>query len=118
MRAERFDVLRQVYEFAEGDPSNAIGFKEQVTGYDPDTLGKHVTYLSKKGLTYLVSQGFLTITLEGVEEYEAAVSSPEQPTEHFPSIVVVSRVTKSGRAVSVGLLVKGASCVTSVCFLC
>lgn len=88
LRAERFDVLRQVYQQTEGSPGVTIRFREVVTGYDLDTLEKHVVYLTQKLLVERVAQGFLAIRLEGVEEYEAAVSQPEQPTEHFPPVVI------------------------------
>jgi hypothetical protein len=34
-------------------------------------------------------RGFLAITMDGIDEYEAAVSSPQEPTEHFPPQTVI-----------------------------
>jgi hypothetical protein len=86
-KAERLDVLRQLYVHGEADPGKTVRFKEQITGYDPDTLASHVLYLTSKGLANQHGQGFLAITQAGVDEYEEVVSKPEEPTEHFPSLI-------------------------------
>jgi hypothetical protein len=88
LRAERFDVLRQVYEQGAGDTNNAILFRDVLTGYDLDTLEKHVVYLTEKGLLNRVAAGFVAITLYGIEEYEESLAQPDRPTAHFLPLVV------------------------------
>jgi hypothetical protein len=81
LQREREDVLRQVYEAAEADPGHVIRFKEQITGYDAETLARHILVLSERGFVNQVSMGFLAITPEGrqhVEDLRAAEEAAEE----------------------------------------
>jgi len=96
LRAERFDVLRQIYEATDGDTTKHVQFYEVLRGYDRETLVKHIDYLSDRDLIDWIAQGFVQITHYGVEEYEEALLQPDRPTEHFPPVSVTNNIVNIG----------------------
>jgi hypothetical protein len=100
VKAERFDVLRQIYDQTDGDATAFIYIRDAASGYDADTLEKHVGYLTEKGLVRRVAQGVIGITLYGIEETEEVLSSPDQPTPHFAPLVIARNYVNIGGSVS------------------
>jgi hypothetical protein len=90
-RTQRFAFLRALYDAVDGDVSQAM-LKRDIgssIGFDDDLTDRIVIYLSEEQLINWVSQGFVSLSHEGLKEVESAIVEPSEPTEHFPPNVVV-----------------------------
>ena len=91
LRARRFAFLKALYDAAEGStramvPMDDIGAQ---LGFDRRECDRIVDYLRGEDLLAVVAFGpTLEITHWGVQEVEEALGAPNQPTVHFPPIVV------------------------------
>src|SRR5919197_800960 len=99
MRAQRFAFLKALYDESEGStralvPMDVIS--EQL-GFDRQHSAKLADYLADEDLLRYAAAGpMLEITHWGVKEVEEALSAPEEPTEHFPPIVVAQNYLQVG----------------------
>lgn len=99
MRSQRFAFLKALYDESEGStralvPMDAIS---QQLGFDRQHSTKLADYLADEALLRYAAAGpMLEITHWGVKEVEEALSAPEEPTEHFPPIVVAENYLQVG----------------------
>ena len=99
MRAQRFAFLKALYDESEGStralvPMDVIS--EQL-GFDRQHSAKLADYFADEDLLRYAAVGpMLEITHWGVKEVEEALSAPEEPTEHFPPIVVAQNYLQVG----------------------
>ena len=90
-QALRFTFLRRLYEVSGGSTRGAIQMEEigSEFGLDRKETGRIVDYLHEERLVdSFAAGGMIKITHAGVVEVEEAIAEPEQPTEHFPSVVI------------------------------
>jgi hypothetical protein len=99
IRAARFAFLRAVYDETEGTTErmvqmNDIGAK---VGFDDDRTERIVSYLIGEGLLeWAAMGGLIELTHWGLKEVEEVLSAPDQPTEHFPPLIVAENVLQVG----------------------
>jgi hypothetical protein len=92
-KARRFLYLRHLYE-AVNDKTllmcNRVELGTEL-GWDQGTTDSVVDYLRDKGLVKTLTFGSVSITHEGIDAIENALSNPSQPTHYFPcpDVVVV-----------------------------
>lgn len=93
-RAARFRFLETLYEMVDGSQAVSVDFYEvgKKAGLDPGTTINVFQYLSKEGLIKGHTLQEIVLTHRGVKEYEAALSSPAEPTEYFPPVNVVNNI--------------------------
>jgi hypothetical protein len=100
LRAQRFAFLRAVYDASEASAGNHIFQMRDIgaeLGYDDALTEKLVQYLVDEGLLDWAGMGgFIELTHWGLKEVEQAISAPEEPTEHFPPIVVAENYLHIG----------------------
>jgi hypothetical protein len=102
LRAQRFAFLREIYEVASGSTSSNVHQRDIVAslGYDEELADKIGQYLVDEGLLEFFAFGpRYVLTHGGVEEVEAALAAPEQPTRHFPPIVIAQNYIHVGSMV-------------------
>ena len=69
-------------------------------GFTPVETGQIAAYLQHEGLLKKVTFQNVSITHWGIKEIEAALSKPDQPTQHFPAINITYNI--DGDQISVG----------------
>ena len=102
LRAERLLVLRKLYELTGGNTPAMVSFDDLIaeTSIPYRQLTSHMDYLRGEYLAEQVAFGMVAITHYGAKEIEDALDAPEQPTEHFPAIVVAETYVNIGGDVS------------------
>jgi hypothetical protein len=99
IRAQRFAFLRAVYDETDGTTERMVQMSDigAKVGFDDDLTGRIVTYLIDEGLLeWAAMGGLIELTHWGLKEVEEVLSTPEQPTEHFPSLIVAENVLNVG----------------------
>lgn len=93
-KATRYRFLKTLYEMVGGTQAVPVDFREvgRKAGLDPETAINVFRYLSKEGLIKGHTLQEIILTHRGVKEYEAALSSPEEPTKYFPPLNVVNNI--------------------------
>jgi len=86
----RFQLLRTLYKRADGDERVLISYEALYddAGLTNDEGEAALAYLVSEGLAERKTAGHCMITHAGVHEYEQALEVPEEPTEHFPEVVI------------------------------
>jgi DNA-directed RNA polymerase specialized sigma subunit len=88
----RFDVLRFIYQETNGeeDKLTTAGDIGKATGISIEEVINILKYLQNEGLVKFLSAFYqsselisIKILHQGVVEIEAAITKPDQPTEHF-----------------------------------
>jgi hypothetical protein len=98
LRAQRFAYLRAVYDASEGNERAMVPMREigETLGFDYRLSDKIVTYLDGEGLLKWAAFGLVSLTHWGLKEVEEALSSPEDPTEHFPPYIITQNYINIG----------------------
>lgn len=95
IKKKRFQFVHQLYEISGGNRYKRvlmwnIGEKLGFSHEETENIGH---YLNEEGLIeYVLTGPQIAITHDGVVEVEKALSSPEEPTEHFVPIVNIINV--------------------------
>lgn len=87
----RFRYLEYLYKVSAGDSARMFHWREvgATLGMSDDTASMACCYLRQKGLA---NGEYMTdgISQAGIDEYEQAVTKPNQPTDHFPQNVTIT----------------------------
>jgi hypothetical protein len=89
-QADRYAVLRAVYDLTDGRRYSAVAPEEAAerTGLAVDAFLEVSSYLEDEGLLEpAATDGSVFITHAGVVEVEASITAPDRPTDHFPLLV-------------------------------
>jgi hypothetical protein len=89
-RAHRALYLRAVYDESDGVAGRFVKFIDvgEVLGFDRKHSEELADYLVAEGLLEYVTMGTVALTHWGLKEMEQSLAAPEEPTEHFPSLVI------------------------------
>jgi hypothetical protein len=96
-RLERFRFLKYLYERTGGSEAEHVPHADiaQHVGLSQDQFRDAFQYLMHEGLIN-GTRGTVCLTHAGVVEIEAALSQPDQPTQHFPvNIIHIEQVSHS-----------------------
>jgi len=90
-KAQRFEYLRTLYEMTDGktDSPVELGLVGHKLGLSKQLSEEIELYLMEEGLVEGWSLGHIAISHLGLTELEEALTSPEQPTEHFPAVNII-----------------------------
>lgn len=91
-RAQRLAFMRCLYERTDGEMLKEIRLDvlSDELGWDLHTTKTVFDYLVNEGLAQSLGfGGDASITHQGVQEVERALTEPNEPTEHFPAAVTV-----------------------------
>lgn len=89
--ALRFAFLRRLYDVSGGSTRGGIQMEEigGELGLDRRETARIVEYLRGEALVdWFGGGGLVGITHDGVREVEAALRRPDDPTKHFPPVVI------------------------------
>lgn len=93
-RADRFLLLKEIYDRGDGDQSSGVmvyGEVDQKLGWSIARLENALNYLIGEGLTkWLGKGGLVAITHHGIVTYEGAVASPEAASQYFPPVQIIT----------------------------
>lgn len=97
-QAHRLQYLRAVYEASDGVAGRFIKFTDigEELGFDKKHSDEIADYLASEGLLNWAAMGVIELTHWGLKEVEQALSSPDQPTEHFPALVIAQNYMQVG----------------------
>lgn len=89
-RAHRFQYLRAVYDASDGVAGKFLRYTDvgEELGFDEKHAEELADYLAEEQLIKWAAMGVIELTHYGLKEVEQALSAPDQPTEHFPSLVI------------------------------
>src|SRR5436309_709335 len=89
-QAHRLQYLRAVYDESEGVAGRFLRFTDigENLGFDEKHAEELADYLVEEGLLEWAAMGVISLTHRGLKEVEEALSAPDEPTEHFPALVV------------------------------
>lgn len=100
LRVQRFAFLRAVYEASDASAGERTLQMRDVgaeLGYDEPLTEKITQYLVDEGLLeWAAMGGLIELTHWGLKEVEEVLSAPEEPTEHFPPLVVAQNYLHVG----------------------
>ena len=85
-RRQRFEFLRSLYQMSRGS-ERVLFYVEEIgaaVGLAEADAHTAAHYLAEKGLIRVVMRNIIAISQGGIDELEAALEQPEQPTPHFP----------------------------------
>jgi len=92
-RKQRFQFLKRLYELSGGDKFKSFEMFEigKELGFDKKLTANIAQYLEGEMLIeYIAFGGIIAITHNGIVEVEEALSNPDEPTEHFPALNIIS----------------------------
>lgn len=90
---KRFQFLHRLYEKTEGNEREAINMWDlgNELGFERAETDKISQYLVGEYLMeYAGMGGIIRITHQGIIEVENAISHPEEPTQYFPPVNIIS----------------------------
>lgn len=92
LKKKRFLFLKMLYEVTGGDRFKGVSQEDMASelGLDKQIANNIVDYLADEGLIKRLTMHAIGITHEGVVEMEAAISNPEEPTEHFLPVNIIN----------------------------
>jgi hypothetical protein len=99
IRAQRFAFLKAVYDATDGSTDRFVNMNEigEKLAFDEQLTDKIATYLVHEHLLeWAAMGGIIELTHWGVKEVEEVLSTPTEPTEHFPSLVVAENYINVG----------------------
>ena len=92
-KKQRFQFLKRLYELSGGDKFKPFEMFEigKELGFDKELTANLNQYLEGEMLIkYITFNNVITITHIGIVEVEEALSNPDEPTEHFPALNIIS----------------------------
>jgi len=89
-QADRLRFLKEVYDVTGGNPDDETTIEEVAgrLGFDENYADQIEAYLVREGLIQRPYAGHIALSHDGLNEVEAALETPDEPTEHFPPISV------------------------------
>lgn len=93
MRADRFRLLKALYEASGGDQFNWVNIFQlgEGLGFDRDYTFRTYQYLKGEGLAEMHTLGgSVGITHYGVRAVEEAIAEPDRETHYFPPVNIIS----------------------------
>ena len=94
-KENRFKFLHRLYELTDTNRLASVSMWDIGNEFDLEQQETHniTDYLEGEGLLeYAALGGWIEITHYGILEVEQALSSPQEPTEHFPPVVNIIHV--------------------------
>lgn len=104
-KTARFRFLNELFEQSEGDEHKLQKLPEiaRAIGMDKEEAWAVARYLQREGLLDFPSiSDTIGITHEGINQIEAALSSPDDQTTYFPPVNVINIGNMSGGAIQQG----------------
>lgn len=111
-RANRFLFLKSIYEASQRDTMNGVNMWEvgNELGWDEKITDDIVEYLLEEELIKEWSHGGeIGITHKGIREVEDAISKPQEPPQHSPTVINIIAEVISGSNININSELSNAS---------